>query len=102
LKEILNNDPEMAELYRETYQEIKNDKEYEEHEANRIDNKYKFLEDGEYKIDNIYNPELDLPEIQKSDEEAITTELSDTELDYVYKRYKLLQKETTNTAEEQM
>lgn len=90
MREIIDKDSEMAELYRETYQEIKADKEYEEHEANRLYNKYKYLDSAEYTENRMYQPQYDLAEIENEKDDSLTTEMSDTELDYLYKRHKLL------------
>lgn len=46
LKIIMNEDPEMAELYRDAYQSIKNEKEYDYNEANRIYNRFAYQFDN--------------------------------------------------------
>lgn len=45
---ILNEDPEMAEMYRDTYNEIKAEKEFDYNEATRLHNKYSYLDDEEF------------------------------------------------------
>lgn len=42
LNVIMNEDPEMAQLYRDAYSDIKADKEFDYNEANRIYDKYNY------------------------------------------------------------
>lgn len=81
----------MSRLYRETYEDIKNEKEYEENEANRVYNKYHYLFDDDYKIHTKYSEMYDLGKEEKGDlDEIISTEMSDEETDYIYQRYKVM------------
>lgn len=92
LKVIMDEDPEMARLYREAYGDIKADKEADEDLANRIHDKYDYLNDGKTlnrrKETNRYNLH---EEKDTFEEELMTTELSDEGLDLLYKRYKVMQ-----------
>ena len=48
-REILDKDTEMAEEYRNTYQDIKAEKELDENEANRLYDKYNYIMKGEHR-----------------------------------------------------
>jgi len=43
---VTQEDPEMARLYREAYGDIKNDKEFDYNEADRIFERFDYLKDG--------------------------------------------------------
>jgi hypothetical protein len=87
LKLIMDEDAEMAKLYREAYGDIKADKEADYNEAARIHDKYSYQKRGE----GLKGSAFDLSEEKKSlEEEMLTTELSDEGLDLVYKRYKMM------------
>lgn len=82
----------MARLYREAYGDIKKDKEFDYDEADRIYNRFDYLKDGKSLQNRMpseqYNVTNEQPTIE---EELFTTELSEEELDLVYKRYKVMQ-----------
>lgn len=76
---------------------MKADKEHDYNESVRIHDKYSYLFDRD-SLDNKvptnkYNLQDEKPSIE---EELMTTELSDEELDLVYKRYKLMQAENND------
>lgn len=56
----MNNDPDMAPLYREAYDEIKKEKEWDETEANRIFERYNYLFSEDYKEKTKYSEKYDL------------------------------------------
>lgn len=56
----MNTDPEMAQLYRDAYQDIKKEKELDENEANRIFDKYNYLFHNDYKDGVKYSEKYDL------------------------------------------
>ena len=60
LQHVLNNDSDMARLYRETYQDIKVDKEADEIEANRVYEKYAYLYDKDKPHFTKYSEDFDL------------------------------------------
>lgn len=82
----------MRQIYQETFDEIKQDKEKDENEAKRLFERYNYLNDPDYMMDNKESPKhFDLGESEQgSDADLFSTELSDPEFDYLYKRYKLL------------
>lgn len=83
----MDEDAEMAKLYREAYGDIKADKEADYNEAVRIHDKYSYQKRGE----GVKGSAFDLSEEKKSlEEEMLTTELSDEGLDLIYKRYKMM------------
>jgi|LauGreDrversion4_2_1035121.scaffolds.fasta_scaffold88194_1 hypothetical protein len=88
LKVIMDEDPEMAKLYREAYGDIKADKEADYNEALRIHDKYAYQVEGKHRVEG---SKFDLSQEKKTlEEEMMTTELSDEELDLIYKRYKMM------------
>ena len=93
LNVIMNNDPEMAEMYRDTYNDIKNEKESYYNQAARIHNKYSYLDDEEFMSDKKPNKYGDILKSDRSDAEEpyFSTDMTDDELDLIYKRYKMLQ-----------
>jgi len=97
----MNEDAEMSNLYREAYGDIKADKEHDYNESVRIDDKYNYLFDKQSlqskKPTDIYNLQVEKPTVE---EEILTSEMSDEELDIVYKRYKFMQAENTGKLRE--
>lgn len=95
---IMNEDPDMARLYREAYGDVKADKEHDYNEAVRIHDKYAYLKDGKTLENRKESEKYDLSKTEDKDieDELLTTELSDMELDIIYKRYKLMQAENTD------
>lgn len=97
LNVIMDEDPDMARLYREAYGDVKADKESEYNEAARIHDKYAYLYDGKsqskIKESSKYNLNEEKPNLE---DEILTTELSDEGLDLIYKRYKLMQWENAD------
>ena len=92
---IINQDPKMAELYKDIYGEIKSDKEYDYNEAERVHNRYAYLDDKNALEGTKYSKKYNLRKDNERrwEEEIMTTELSDMELDLIYKRYKFMQME---------
>lgn len=91
LQIIMNEDTKMAHLYQETYGKLKANKEKDYIESLRLHDKYAYLNDGkslDHTMSSKYNLAIDKPSIE---EEMMTTEMSDEELDLVYKRYKIMQ-----------
>ena len=96
LKVIMQEDPEMARLYREAYGDIKAEKEHDYNEAQRIHEKYAYLFDKKNLDNKVPTSRYDLQNERPSpEEEILTTELSDAELDLMYKRYKFIQSENS-------
>lgn len=93
----MSEDGDMARLYQEAYGDVKADKEHDYNESVRIHDKYSYLYDRDSLDDKVptnkYNVQDEKPTIE---EEIMTTELSDEELDLVYKRYKLMQAENND------
>ena len=84
----------MSRLYREAYGDIKSEKEHEYNEAQRIHDKYAYLFDQNSLENKVPTSKYDVQnERPTPEEEMLTTELSDEELDLLYKRYKFAQKE---------
>lgn len=98
---IMNEDSDMARLYREAYGDIKADKEHDYNESLRIDKKYAYLFDENALKSRmgteIYNLQVEKPTLE---EEILTTEMSDEELDLVYKKYKFMQAENNGMLRE--
>lgn len=88
LQHVLNNDSDMARLYRETYHDIKVDKEADEIEANRVYEKYAYLYDKDKPHFTKYSEQYDLTQHKSDDDDIYSTEMSDPESDLLYKRYK--------------
>ena len=81
----------MARLYREAYGDIKAEKEHDYNESLRIHEKYAYLFDKKSLVDKVPTSKYDLQnERPTAEEEVLTTELSDAELDLLYKRYKFI------------
>lgn len=97
LKVLMDEDPDMARLYREAYGDIKLEKEADEDLANRIHDKYDYLNDDKTlnrrKPTDRYNLHV---EKDTFEEELMTTELSDEGLDLLYKRYKVMQNQNSD------
>ena len=101
LKVIMQEDPEMARLYREAYGDIKAEKEHDYNESLRIHDKYAYLFDKKALDGKVPTSKYDLQnERPTAEEEMLTTELSDVELDLIYKRYKFMQSENKDSMEE--
>lgn len=84
----------MSRLYREAYGDIKAEKEHDYNESQRIHEKYSYLFDKNSLGDKVPTSRYDLQNERPTlEEEILTTELSDAELDLLYKRYKFLQVE---------
>jgi hypothetical protein len=98
LNVIMQDDPEMARLYKEAYGDIKAEKEHDFNEAQRIYDKYAYLTDKSALANKISTSLYDLNnERPTAEEELMTTEMSDEEADLLYKRYKILQSENTDS-----
>jgi len=98
LNVIMQDDPEMARLYKEAYGDIKAEKEHDFNEAQRIYDKYAYLTDKSALANKIPTSLYDLNnERPTAEEELMTTEMSDEEADLLYKRYKILQSENTDS-----
>ncbi len=97
----MDEDTDMARLYREAYGDIKADKESDYNEAKRIHDKYAYLNDGRTldskKESSVYDLHNEKPSLE---EEMLTTELSDEGLDLIYKRYKSMQWESKDAVRE--
>lgn len=87
----MQEDPEMSRLYREAYGDIKAEKEHDINESQRIHEKYAYLFDKNSLTGKVPTSTYDLQnERPTPEEEILTTELSDAELDLLYKRYKFI------------
>jgi hypothetical protein len=94
LNVIMNEDSDMARLYREAYGDIKADKEHDYNESLRIDKKYSYLYDKKSLYNKMGTEKYNLQEEKPTlEEEILTSEMSDEELDLVYKKYKFMQAE---------
>jgi hypothetical protein len=78
----------LAKLYRETYEDIKNDKEADEILANRVYEKYQYMFDSEGKPFTKPSDQYDLANKRTEEEIIFSTDMSDPESDLIYKRYK--------------
>ncbi len=88
---ITKEDPEMARLYREAYGDIKKDKMTDYDEADRIFDKFAYMKDKYALQDRKPTKDYNLHEEKNTiEEDMLTTELSDEELDLIYKRYKYM------------
>jgi hypothetical protein len=96
----MNEDPEMSELYRDAYQSIKNEKEFEYNESNRIHERFAYQMEGDQNYAGVKVDEKYIFKREDLEDEYYTTELTDQELDIVYKRYKALQNETIHEMED--
>lgn len=77
------------------------DKEVDEIIADELHEKYDYLYDKSYQDFREVNDEFDPTAHDKDkEEELFTTEMTDPELDHVYKRYKALGIKNTKTLEE--
>jgi hypothetical protein len=87
----------MARLYRETFNDVKAEKEYDYNESLRIHNKYSYLYEKDSLDNRVPTEKYDLNnERPDLDEQIFTTELSDEGIDLMYKRYKMMQVENTD------
>ena len=92
MKVIVDEDADMARLYRESYGDVKADKEKDYTESIRLHDKYAYLFDRKTLDRKMASDKYNLAQEKESiEEEMLTTELSDEELDLVYKRYKIMQ-----------
>jgi hypothetical protein len=91
----------MAIMYRDVYGDIKAEKEKEETEAERIFNKYAYLFDGHTLKTKKGSDKYNLAE-EKDDEvdEVMTTDLSDDEMNLVYRKYKIARDMNVESQEE--
>lgn len=89
LNVIMNGDAEMAELYKEIYGDIKAEREFDENDANRIHNKYAYLYDGKTMSKKKESEKYELQNEKEKLDDYLTTDISDPELDLIYKRYKI-------------
>jgi hypothetical protein len=91
----------MAMMYRDVYGDIKAEKEKEETEADRIFNKYAYLFDGHSLKSKKASDKYNLQE-QKDDavEEVLTTDLSDDEMNVIYRKYKIARDMNVESQEE--
>ena len=97
----MQEDPEMSRLYREAYGDIKAEKEHDYNESQRIHEKYAYLFDKNSLTNKVPTSRYDLQnERPTPEEEILTTELSDAELDLLYKRYKFIQTENNQNIQE--
>lgn len=82
-------------MYQDTFNQIKSEKEHDENEANRLFHKYKYLEEDDYKYKTKESSkEFDVSKQEDlTEDEILSTDMSDPEYDYLYKRYKLAQLE---------
>ena len=82
----------MSRIYREAYGDIKANKEHDYNEAQRIHDKYAYLYDPKNLENKLPSKEYNLHEKKDSvEDEILTTELSEEELDIIYKKYKMAQ-----------
>lgn len=88
---VLNVDPRLGELYRDTYDKLRMDKEADELIAEELHEKYDYLYDKSYQkfveVDDMFDPTQHDKELE---DELFTTDLSDMESQHIYKRYKLM------------
>jgi hypothetical protein len=98
---ITKEDPEMARLYREAYGDIKKDKMTDYDEADRIFDKFAYMKDKYALQDRKPTKDYNLHEEKNTiEEDMLTTELSDEELDLIYKRYKYMQAQNSDVMRE--
>jgi hypothetical protein len=100
LRIVLNEDPEMARLYQEVYGGYKADREAEYNQIQRVHDRFDYQKTS--KLDNKlptekYNLSEDPKELE---DELFTTDLSEPELDLLYKKYKLLTNEVKTSIED--
>jgi len=101
LQSLLDSNSGLAKKYKEIYEDIKNDKEADEIEANRLYDKYSYIVENDRKRFTKYSEEYDLTQKKETPEEEIfTTDLSDAESDLIYKRYKAWKDDIKEDAEE--
>ena len=87
----MDEDADMARLYREAYGDVKADKEKDYTESIRLHDKYAYLFDRKTLDRKMASDKYNLAQEKETiEEEMLTTELSDEELDLVYKRYKIM------------
>jgi hypothetical protein len=83
------------------YEDIKNDKEADEIEANRLYDKYTYVVEKDKQRFTKYSDQYDLTLKKETEQEEIySTDLSDPEADLIYKRYKAWKDDIKEDAEE--
>ena len=91
----MGEDAAVAGIYQETYAQIKMDKEADIDRIEAIHDRFDFFKDKDKLEKKIKDERFDRhePDTDTSDE-CFTTDFSDMEANDVYRRYKLLQRET--------
>lgn len=101
LNQVMDNDPDVAELYRDTMTQLKIDKESDYDNLTRIHDRFDYFKDP----DNMYNKQGSKHDLEdknyNSDEDAITaSEFSDPEEQLLYVRYKIMKNMNKNATED--
>jgi len=97
---IMNDDPEVASLYREVFDEVKFEKEEDEIETKRVHDRFDYLYDrnDESMGLNLKNKKYHVEDFKKKEDELLTeTDLSEPLLEDIYSRYKLAVKVNKET-----
>ncbi len=101
LNQLMDNNPEVSELYRDTMTQIRLDKESDYNNLTRIHNRFDYFKDP----DNMLNKQKSKYDLEdkayNSDEDAITaSEFSDPEEQLLYVRYKIMKNMNKNATED--
>jgi hypothetical protein len=85
----MDQDPAVSELYQDTLYMVRADKEFDVNKIKRIHERFDYLKDEDKMANKIKSEKYDLPdEFQQTEDEILSTELSDPEHNDIYKRYK--------------
>ena len=101
LNQLMDINPEVSELYRDTMTQIRLDKESDYNNLTRIHNRFDYFKDP----DNMLNKQKSKYDLEdkayNSDEDAITaSEFSDPEEQLLYVRYKIMKNMNKNATED--
>lgn len=97
MDQIMDQDPEVSELFKDTVYLMRQDKEKDFIKLSGIQDRFDRFKDPD-QMQNIPNSQYDLVDSEQEDD-AGSTEFSDFEVNDLYKRYKLVQKDLAEETE---
>ena len=91
----MNENSEFAEMYQEAYQQEKLDQEYEWQKVEDAHTRFDYFKDNRKMHNKVKDKRYDLTKAQCSDDEYMTTDLDDSDIDpadsEIYRKYKAVQ-----------
>eukprot|EP00351_Strombidinopsis_sp_SopsisLIS2011_P000928 CAMPEP_0116883304 /NCGR_PEP_ID=MMETSP0463-20121206/15808_1 /TAXON_ID=181622 /ORGANISM="Strombidinopsis sp, Strain SopsisLIS2011" /LENGTH=112 /DNA_ID=CAMNT_0004537899 /DNA_START=749 /DNA_END=1087 /DNA_ORIENTATION=+ len=87
----MENDPDLSSQYRQTFKDIRDEKEFDTDRINRIHERFDYIKDPENLRNKLKNEIYDLTKREyPEDEFELTTEFSDEGDQEIYYRYKTM------------